>query len=266
MNLRKPVALVPFLGWCLAVMPAIAQETETSFRVDTDIYEEGKKEPIKQTLTLFSQGVYYDFAIESSQDITIIDPKHGKIVLLSPQRQLKTTFKTDKLLAQVNLARHEMAVNEELARLLAAEKLVRFDANRGSLRVGDEALSYEATMQSAKDASMVTQYREFADWSARLNCVLPPKYPPFLRLELNKQIAERTMLPSRIDRVSRHNNRTIAYRSQLIVNGRLSKEDERNLDRVGQLLVSSKEVSDSEFMGARPPLIGKSGQPGASTR
>lgn len=121
-------------------------------------------------------------------------------------------------------------------------------------------------MQSAKDSSMVLQYRDFADWSARLNMLLPPKYPPFLRLELNKQIAERTMLPSRIDRVSRHNNKTIAYRSQLIVNGRLSKEDERSLIHVGQLLISSKEVTDAEFMGVRPPLIGKSGQPGASTR
>ena len=239
---------------------------ETSFRVDTDVYEEGKKEPIKQTLTLFDQGVYYDFAMDSSQDITIIDPKHGKIVLLSPQKQIKTIFKTDKLLAQVNLARQEITGREELAKLLAAEKLVRFDSNKGSLKVGDDTMAYEATMQSAKDASMVAQYRDFADWSARLNAILPPKYPPFLRLELNLQIAERSMLPSRIERTSRHNGVSSSYRSQLMVNGRLSKEDERKLVSVGQLLVGSREVSDAEFMGIRPPLLGKTGQPGSNAR
>lgn len=244
---------------------AAAKAAATAFRVDTDVYEEGTKEPVKQTLTLFNEGVYYDFAIDETQAVTVIDPHGGRIILLSPQRQTKTTLKTAQLLTYVTQARQQIA-NTELNAMLTAVGQVHFDPQQNKLRVGDETLYYEATLQTPKDASMATQYADFADWSARLNAILPPKFPPYLRLELNRQIAERQLLPEAIYRVSQHNNHTTTFRAQLIANGRLSKEDMNKLSSVGGLLHSCKEVSIEEFFGAKPALTSNSAAPGAGVR
>lgn len=244
---------------------AAAKAAATAFRVDTDVYAEGTKEPVKQTLTLFSEGVYYDFAIDETQAVTVIDPLHGRIILLSPQRQKKTTLQTAQLLTYLTQARQQIT-GTELATMLSAAGQVHFDPQQNKLRVGDDTLYYEATLQVPKDSSMAAQYADFADWSARLNAILPPKFPPYVRLELNRQIAERQLLPEAIYRVSNHNNHTSTLRAQLIANGRLSTEDSSKLRSVGELLQTCKEVPIEEFFGPNPALSSNAGQPGAGVR
>jgi hypothetical protein len=244
---------------------ATARAAATAFRVDTDVYEEGRKEPVMQTLTLFRDGVYYDFAIDESQAVTVIDPLGGRIIMLSPKRQLKTTFDTAQLLAYVSELRQKMAGNKELAKLLSAASQVS-EPEPGKLRVGDETLAYEATMQTPKDASMAAQYADFADWSARLNAVLPPNFPPYVRLELNRQIATRQQLPEAIYRITKHNKHTVVYRSQLLAIGLLSTEDVSKVRTVGDLLQTCKEVSKEEFFSAQTAAAPKSTPPGGGVR
>jgi hypothetical protein len=253
-------ALVVVPSRAIAQTVAAAKAAATAFRVDTDVYTEETKEPVKQTLTLFKEGVYYDFAIDETQAVTVIDPLHGRIILLSPQKQKKTTLKTAQLLTYLTQARQQIA-NTELAAMLSAVGQVHFDPQQNKLRVGDDTLYYEATLQTPKDASMAEQYADFADWSARLNAVLPPKFPPYLRLELNRQIAERQLLPEAIYRVSTHNKHTSTLRAQLIANGRLSIEDDDKLRSVGGLLQTCKEVPVEEFFGVQPALTSNSAPP-----
>ena len=261
------------LGGVLAPSPLKAQTTAasraaaTAFRVDTDVYEEGKgkKEPVMQTLTLFREGVYYDFAIDESQAVTVIDPLGGRIIMLSPKRQLKTTFDTAQLLANLSELRQKMADNKELAKLLAAaNQFTELEPNK--LRVGDDTLAYEATMQTPKDASMAAQYADFADWSARLNAVLPPHSFPYVRLELNRQIALRQQLPEAIYRIAKHNKHTVIYRSQLLAIGLLSSEDVSKVQMVGELLPACKEVSKDEFFSAQAAMANKGTTPGGGLR
>ena len=238
-----------------------------SFRVDTDVYEEGKgkKEPINQTLTLFSNGVYYDLAIDQSRAVTVIDPLGGRIIMLDPQRQLKTTFDTAKLLAYASELKQTAAGNKEVAKLVtAASQVTELEPNK--LRVGDDVLAYEATMQTPKDASMAAQYADFADWSARLNAILPPNFPPFVRMELNRQIAMRQKLPEAIYRIAKHNKQTVVYRSQLMAIGLLSTGDVNKVQMVGEMLHQCKEVGKDEFFSPQAALNNKGASPGGNVR
>jgi hypothetical protein len=244
-----------------------AQAPNVAFRVDTDVYEETQKEPVKQTLTLFQNGVYYDFAMEKSQSVTMIDPQHERIVLIHPERRVKTTFNMPQLLTYVEDIKQQISGKQhELAKMLAAVEQVRFDPAENKIRVGDDTFYYEATMQSPKSPEMAAQYADFANWSARLNAVLPPKFPPYLRLELNRQLAERGMLPDAIYRIAKHNNHTVTIRSQLIANGRLSTEDISKLTAVGELLQTCQEVSKDDFFNPQAALIGKSATPGSRSQ
>ncbi len=126
-----------------------AAKADAAFRVDTYIYQDAKKEPVKETLTLFYEGAYYDFAMDATQAVTFIDPRRGRIVLLSPRRQIKTSFHTASLLNDVSEARTKIT-NSELASVLEAVNKVTFDDQSGKLKVGDTTLSYEATLQTPK--------------------------------------------------------------------------------------------------------------------
>ena len=79
MNARMHFITLAFCAAFAGGNVALAEE----FRVDTDVYLEGEgKEPIAETLTLFSNGLIYDFILTGSEEITIFDVDRGHIVML----------------------------------------------------------------------------------------------------------------------------------------------------------------------------------------
>lgn len=238
--------------------PAL-RATATAFRVDTDIYlKSNSNKPDKQTLTLFKEGIYYDFPMDDEkQTITMTDPLGGRIVMLSPSRQLKTVFKTAELASRMEALKRDIGANKVLAPMLTPE----VTATDNVLRVGDDSFAYQATLQPARDASMANQYADFADWSARLNALLPPSYfPPFVRMALNREVASRGALPDTIERITRHNGSSSNARSKLLVIASLSTDDEAKIQLVGKMLINCKEVSQTEFFTS-PAEIARGGAP-----
>ncbi len=193
--------------------------------------------PDRQTLTLFKEGVYYDFPMDDDkQSITMMDPLGGRIVMLSAARQVKTNFATDSLSAHIAKVASEVEKNsssKELAKIVSASKQVAFDSERNVVRIGDDSLTYEATLQTPRDASMVQQFADFADLSAKLNAIMPRPFPPFARLELNRQIASRNALPDTIQRTTKHNGHTFVVKTKLLVIASLSSDDEAKIRLVG---------------------------------
>jgi hypothetical protein len=245
------------LAMCVCLTCAVSVAQPPSFRVETDIYAGDAKQPMKQTLTLFSNGVYYDFAMDDSAAITVIDPQRDRIILLSQQRKVKTTLKMSQLLGLVAEAREQAAqqpATSEVARMLRAAERSSFDEQTQVVTVGDESLRYDATLQQPRDPSMAAQYADFADWSARLNAVYPPRLLPYVRLELNRQIAARSMLPQQITRTERHNRKEVVWRTRLLPNWRISSDDESKLNRVGELLSQCQEVSIQEYIGGQAAI------------
>ena len=43
------------------------------FRIETDVFVDEQKEPIVETLTIFSDGVVYDFLLTGVEEITLFD-------------------------------------------------------------------------------------------------------------------------------------------------------------------------------------------------
>lgn len=275
---------VGLLGW-LMTSPLLTAQTAlqnqsqstpalraaaTAFRVDTDVYLKVNNKnnvPDSQSLTLFKEGVYYDFPMDDEkQTITMTDPLGGRIVMLNASRQIKTVFKTADLSSRIDGLKKDLSTNKELAKMLSAAQQVTFDQTNNVLKVGDDAVAYEATLQVARDPSMAQQYADFADWLARLNTLLPPNFPPFVRLELNRQIAARGALPDTITRTTRHNGNVSVIRSKQLVVPSLSKDDEEKVRIVGKLLQNCKEVSQTEFFTHPAEIARANGAPRSSTK
>lgn len=244
-------------GFCIclvgyAICPAVllGQATKPSpFRVDTDIYLDDTKPPIKRTLTLFSDGVYYDFEESETGLVTVIDPGRNRIVLLNRQRQVKTSLDTKQIQLMVSSAR--VQADAKIASIAKSDYEKDRDGQDVAV-VRNDFMEYRASTQSPSHSDMANQYAEFADWSARLNAIYQPKLPPYLRLDLNRLLAERQLLPNSIQRTTRQGGRQMELTCRLIPVWQLSQDDLIKIARCGGMLADFKEISADEYWNSNP--------------
>lgn len=225
-------------------LPAAAQAPQpTSFRVDTDIYVDLTKPPIKRTLTLFSEGVFYDFGTDSDNLLTVIDPIRGRIVMIDETRRIRATIDCNQL-------RHEIdAAAEQTPPAMIEVSTSRWDETpEGKVcTVGNREMQYRCTVVPAQTPDAAEQFASFADWSSRLNAAYPPKLPPYLRLKLNAMVAAAGVLPNKITR-SAKKHEMYAISSPI---WQLSADDRQRIRTAGEMMASVTEVSPSEFWAGR---------------
>ena len=138
----------------------------------------------------------------------------------------------------------------------------RIAVEASGVSVGDSALQYQATLQKPREASMARQYAAYADALALLNG-WQQALPPFARLSLNRVVAEQQALPEEITRTTSSGKQTDVVRCRLHTNGRLSKDDERQVAEIGRMLVSFETVTVPQFFQAlsqTAPAIQVAGQ------
>ncbi len=216
----------------------------TAFRIDTDIYLDVTKPPVKQTLTLFSNGIYYDFEESDSGLITVVDPAGNRIVLLNRQRQVKT-----------RLPLHDIQLTVAGARTQADAKITSvrdtsYETGRDGISIAvirNDFMEYRAEAQSVPEPDIAVQYADFADWSARLNAVTQAKLPPYLRMDLNRLMASHGTIPSKIERRTHQGGHEVTITARLIPIWRLSQDDQTRIARCGAMIAEFREVPESEY-------------------
>lgn len=245
MNLMLRGLVVGFWSFTLSPASLVAQLPKPSpFRVDTDIYLDDTKPPIKRTLTLFSEGVYYDFEETESGQITVVDPGRNRIILLNKNRKVKTLLDTKQI--QLTVANARVQADAKYASISKSE-FVKTPYGKEEAVVQNDFMEYRATTQQPSQPDMAQQYAEFADWSARLNAIYQPKLPPYLRLDLNRLIAERQVLPSEVKRITRQGGRQMEASCRLIPVWQLSQDDLIKIARCGEMLAVFNDVTVEEY-------------------
>lgn len=243
---------------CVATSPVSAE----NFRMETDVSKVGEKNPECRTLTLFTSGQVYDFvrvyrdkADKQGEDVEVIIYSFGsgRVVLMDLKRSVKTTLSTDQLL-QLTASIKTMARPEDKLFYEAAHP----NMDVKYMEIGDELTMTSSTLIYAVKAtkpelkSAATQYQEYADWSARLSACRPGSLPPFARLEVNSQLAERGLLPQQITRTTiepgQFTNRKTGLTSVHHVNWTLSTTDRKKIEKVGEQLVTFPEISFKQYV------------------
>ncbi len=202
---------------------AHSQTMPSAFRVDTDIYTDLKQPPIQRTVTLFTEGVYFDFGSEELGITTIIDVRQQQIVLLDAKKKLKTQVSLVSLQTEIEQAASQAP---ESMKQITIQEWSEDSKNGRQLTLGNDDLRYVATVLAPKNQQAAIQYADFADWSARLNAVYPPKIPPYIRLWLNRALADEKVLPKRISRIGRQ---TTVY-ANVTPTWELSADDQKRIE------------------------------------
>ena len=84
----------------LLVSSGITQVHAQTFRIETKVYQGSNKEPVSETITLFQNGVVYDFLAEPAQIAVFRKPMEeqpGRFVLLDTKLQRRAELTTDRI-------------------------------------------------------------------------------------------------------------------------------------------------------------------------
>lgn len=233
------------------------------FLVETDIFVGMANEPAVQTRTLFASGVVYDFMLTGSQEIVIFDPKRGKFVLLDRGHRVQTALANEEILkftAGIQAASQEKGDEVFFQRNWS----LTFDEKTGWLELSGEHLQYRAKGIPPEDAGAARQYREFADWYARLNAMRQGNIPPFARIELNRALLNRGLLPTEIERtisVASVPKRKYVVHSRHLAQWGLSNTDHKRIQDASELRATLEEIP---FLEYRKVISGKPAEAGAS--
>jgi hypothetical protein len=236
--------LVLNCGFCWLNSVEAQDDKPSSFRIATDIYFDEKKAPDIQTLTLFSQGVYYDLAEAETGLITVIDPKRNRIVLIDRQRMVKSTLALPQL--QLTVASARTQAGDKITAVRDSTYKTKVDGTTVAT-ISNDYMEYQAVTQPAPNPDIASQFLDFADWSSRLNAVTQAKIPPYLRMDLNRLIAEHGAIPSEIRRRTHQGGKENVIVCRLIPVWQLSQDDHARIARCAAHIAEFREVSEAEY-------------------
>ncbi len=252
------VAILVLMFSLLAIESTPAQD----FRIDTEIFVGDEKEPAAETLTIFSQGLVYDFLPTGKGEVTLLDTVRGRFTLLDPTRKVKCGLAVQDVLQQaLALESHAVESKDGLFAFAAQPKFettVEETTENGQpvvrLSFAARPLEYAVVARPSDRPEAISAFRYFADQFARLNALEPGNLPPGARLEVNKALAERKLLPLEITRTIPPANplanplaKKLVVRSRHLVNWSLSGEDRKKIDRAGTYLAEFASVSFEEY-------------------
>jgi hypothetical protein len=236
------------------------------FRIDTEVFVGDKKEPVAETLTLFSNGLVYDFIITGPEEITMLDLARGRLTLIDTTRRIKCGLATQDVLSYILAFDTHAAENGDPLFAFAAspkfETTVEEFAENGQqlvrLRLSGRPLTYEAVGRRPERPEAVRALRSFADWYARLNAMRPGNLPPGARIELNKALAERDLIPLEVTRTvapASPLGGKVEFRSRHLLTWALSGEDRKKIDRAGTCLAAFQSVSFDKYRSPTAPPV-----------
>lgn len=247
---RQTILLTLALVGASHVRPVAADE----FRIESKVFAGKDETPTTESLTLFDDGRVYDF-LAAPREIIVFDISRGRIALLDPERKIKTELTTDKLTGFVDQLRARAARQTDSFLKFAAEP--KFDESKedhGWMKYSSPQMTYRVHAAKAESETMAHQYREFSDWSAKLNAMLQPgSLPPFPRLAINAALDRSgTQIPDEVQVTmgaqSRLGAKPTTLRSEHVLTPRLMAADRRRIDEAGQLLVTLPQTPLDQYL------------------
>lgn len=225
-----------------------------AFRVETELFIGDDSQPIVEYLTLFADRVVYDFRVTKPEEVTVYDPDRGRIVLLSPDRKWKTTISHEEILRFTSALKSHIDASNPVFYAAAHPGFGEATEEDDQwLTLENKYIRYRIKGERPKSTSIARRYRDFADWSARLNAMRPGNLPPFARIDANQVIAEKGWVPLEVERVvdpHKLGQKKLVGRSKHLTSGILSGTDRKRIDSVGDQLTTYEEVTFTQFRDA----------------
>ena len=227
-----------------------AEEAAGDFRVENSVFVEGQSQPQSQGVTIFHEGLVYDF-LNDPAEVIVFDKAQRQFILLDVHRHVRSEISTDDVQIFINRAKQRLSghPNPNIKWLADPSFAESFDHASSKLTLKSTSITYQVSLQTTSSA-VAAQYREFSDWYAKFNHTLNPKsWPPFARMMLNEVIERRQGVAKEVHLTATLNPKEAAIkitsRHQLV-----EQLDSTELNRVAEVrdyLQSFRSVSLNEY-------------------
>lgn len=234
-----------------------AKACGADFRVETRVFSGKDDKDESRNTTLFRGDVVYDFVGPPSV-ITLLDTARGKFTIIDETRRVKTELTTDQVL-EISSRQRRLADKEN-------DPLLTF-CTRPKFKISEQksidqwtfsspVMTYEVTSQSPSPIAIAGQYRQFADWYARLNSVVHRGgLPPMARLVVNQHLAGKDRIPKEVRlKLAAHprfGNRELTIRSEHTFRTGLASSDLNRIEKADRHLATYRAISIMEYLA--PP-------------
>lgn len=190
-----------------AIASHSAQAAE--FAIESAVFIGDDPKPFATNVTVFADGMIYDFAVQPDDRVTVLDGQAKRFLLADTRKQTQSSLTVDELIRFV--AAQKQAATESknaLIRFAAAPKFeTAFNEKTGQLSLSSEHWDYRVETTPISEPTLGDQYNEFAKWFTQLNALFRP-IPPAVRMELNRELKSRDRLPMRVTVHIKQNGRT----------------------------------------------------------
>jgi hypothetical protein len=168
------------------------------FRVESKVYADDGQQPLEHRIALFDEKATYDIGAVDVGRSSILLRDQEVLILIDTVKKKYTRI------SRIDLARH-FVLQQDRIRKMAPDRQAALnpslkeegDRQSKTLTLTNPHLTYSARLVT-KSPEIVRRYREFTDWHARLNAIMPGSPSPSPRLALNKAIATRDAVPTEV--------------------------------------------------------------------
>lgn len=230
---------------------ALGQE----FRIESQVYDESSKLPVSQNMTLFSQGLVYDFRLSNDAqpeplEIVIYNSRQRQIILLDPARQVRLELSDLRLLRIADGVRRE-TIQDKRTSFLAMDEFEEItDWSTKWVTLNSPQIVYRYKGEQPKDVSILPLYFDFLEIFTRLSATDPTKIPPFPRMKLNQSIKRLGWIPSEVEITVNQNSlfrESFTARSKHTLIMHLSSKDRERIGTAKQHWQNFKSVQLNEY-------------------
>lgn len=184
----KVVAFILFAATCRG----------EEFAMETEVFDGQGKQLQAKNVTLFADDEIHDFSIVPDQKVTVFDRNARRFTLADEKHRTKASLAAEELVRFIASERARAETSDaELIRFASKPTFeVSFDEKIGKLQMFSEVWNYRVETERI-DATKLGDYHEFARWFTQLNALFRP-LPPGIRMELNRELSERRLFPTRV--------------------------------------------------------------------
>jgi hypothetical protein len=200
MNMTARLLTSLLLGLLVA---GVAWADDEAFRVESEIFVGHGGQPVARSLTLFRDGIAWDFlervdAGGGGGEIVLHDPARERVVLIDPERNLKTQVDAVRLeRLSVSLASWARKSDDRLVRWAGGPDFGEgMTENDDHIELVGPRVRYAVEFAPAPTRQAADEYRRFADTAILLKALVRPGgLPPFPRLAINRRVAAAGGIP-----------------------------------------------------------------------
>jgi hypothetical protein len=190
------------------------------FRVETEVFADDEEAPVARSLTLFRNGIAWDFletlstekqkqkekakeddgstAVEEPAEFVLHDPARERIILVDPARDVRTQvdrLRLERLRSSLgNWARKS---EDPLMRWAGGPEFGDgLEESATKVLLSGPRVRYEVTFEKAGKPIVAEEYRRFADAALLVKALVHPGgLPPFPRIAINRSVAAADGIP-----------------------------------------------------------------------